>query len=160
WIGNSMLFNWLDRNLEQNDDPPKPGSLGEIWMVHSGGFYQVEKKFLPAGQMPKTLHWFKWQNGVTWLSGIALLILVCYMGGAAMMTDPEVARISVTKAIFLSIATLVGGWVGYDAIWRSSLGKNPTTGFTLSVLVVLAMAWVQFHWLSGRAAYMHVGVML
>ncbi len=159
WIGNSMLFNWLDRNLELPENP-KAGLVGEIWMVHSGGFYQVEKKFLPAGQMPKTLHWFKWQNGITWLSGIALLILVYYMGGAALMTDPTVANISPGKAVFLGVSTLVAGWLAYDAIWRSPLGKNSRVGFALSVAVVLALAAVQFHWLSGRAAYMHVGVML
>ena len=42
WIGNSMLFNWLDRNLEMPDDPKK-GLIGENWMIHSGGFYQVKK---------------------------------------------------------------------------------------------------------------------
>jgi uncharacterized membrane protein len=159
WIGNSMLFNWLDRNLVM-PDAPKEGLIGEIWMVHSGGFYQVEKKHLPAGQMPKTLHWFKWQNGITWLSGISLLILVYYMGGAALMTDPAVSRISPAKAVLLGISTIVGAWFVYDLIWRSSIGKRPTVAFALSVLTVLAGSWVQFHWLSGRAAYMHVGVML
>ena len=47
WIGNSLLFNWLDRNLR-----PKEGMEGEIWLLHSGGFYQVEKKQLAPGQMP------------------------------------------------------------------------------------------------------------
>ncbi len=159
WIGNSMLFNWLDRNLEMPENP-KQGLIGEIWMVHSGGFYQVEKKHLPAGQMPKTLHWFKWQNGITWLSGISLLILVYYMGGASLMTDPAVSRISPLGAVGLGIGTIVGSWLLYDIIWRSPIGKRPTLAFALCVLEVLAMSWVQFHWLSGRAAYMHVGVMI
>jgi uncharacterized membrane protein len=159
WIGNSMLFNWLDRNLVLPENP-KEGLVGEIWMVHSGGFYQVEKKFLPPGQMPRTLHWFKWQNGITWLSGIALLVMVYYMGGATLMTDPGVAAISPGKAIALGVGTIVGAWVLYDRIWRSSLGRKPTLAFSLSLLTVLAMAAVQFRFLSGRAAYMHVGVML
>ena len=70
WIGNSMLFNWLDRNLERREGAGE-GHIGDIWMVHSGGFYQVEKKHLAPSEMPATLHWFKWQNGITWLSGIA-----------------------------------------------------------------------------------------
>jgi uncharacterized membrane protein len=159
WIGNSMLFNWLDRNLVMPENP-KPGLIGEIWMVHSGGFYQVEKKHLAAGQMPKDLHWFKWQNGITWLSGISLLILVYYMGGAALMTDPEVSRISSGKAVLLGISTIVGAWFAYDLIWRSAIGKRPQLAFALSIVTVLVGSWMQFHWLSGRAAYMHVGVML
>lgn len=159
WIGNSMLFNWLDRNLEVPDDA-KPGLIGEIWMVHSGGFYQVEKKHLAAGQMPRTLHWFKWQNGITWLSGISLLVLVYYMGGAALMTDPGVSSISPGKAVALGVGTIVGAWIAYDLIWRSAIGRKPQLAFALSVLAVLAGSWAQFHWLSGRAAYMHVGVML
>ena len=51
WVGNSMLFNWLDRNLIKRLDP-EGRHLGEIWMVHSGGFYQVEKKLLAPAQTP------------------------------------------------------------------------------------------------------------
>ncbi|MBK8936990.1 MAG: urate hydroxylase PuuD [Polyangiaceae bacterium] len=79
WIGNSMLFNWIDRNLEKPKDA-KPGNIGNMWMVHSGGFYELEKKHLAPSQLPDTLHWFKWQNGITWLSGISLLILIYYLG--------------------------------------------------------------------------------
>ena len=60
WIGNSLLFNWLDRNLVKppgSDD--RPGFQGKIWMVHSGAFYEVEKKLLEPHQLPDQLHWFK-----------------------------------------------------------------------------------------------------
>ena len=42
WVGNSMLFNWLDRTLAQ---PSRPGDglQGESWLLHSGGFYFIEK---------------------------------------------------------------------------------------------------------------------
>ena len=159
WIGNSMLFNWLDRNLEAAADP-RPGSVGEIWMVHSGGFYHVEKKFLAPGQMPKTLHWFKWQNGITWLSGITLLVLVYYMGGAVLMTDPAVSPITAVGSVCVGVGTIIAAWLIYDRVWRSPIGKHPTAGFVASVVTVLAMSWVLFHWLSGRAAYMHVGVLV
>lgn len=159
WIGNSMLFNWLDRNLVLPPDP-KEGLVGEIWMVHSGGFYQVEKKFLQPSQMPKTLHWFKWQNGITWLSGIALLILVFYMRSASFMVDAQVARISPAAAIGIGIAVLIAAYVLYDLVWRSPLGKRPVLGFILSVAIVAGGSAVLFAFLSGRAAYIHVGVML
>ena len=42
WIGNSLLFNWLDRNLVRPADPDRADApLGTIWLLHSGGFYYV-----------------------------------------------------------------------------------------------------------------------
>jgi uncharacterized membrane protein len=159
WIGNSMLFNWLDRNLE----PPaadKPRSLGTIWMVHSGGFYAVEKTHLAPGELPKTLHWFKWQNGITWLSGIGLLILVYYMGGAAIMSDGGAGARPELELVAIGAGSIALAWLAYDAVWRSPLGKNATLGLVLSVAIVVVMSAVQFRFLGGRAAYIHTGVML
>jgi len=36
------------------------GIEGELWMVHSGGFYDVQKTLVAPKVMPKKLHWFKW----------------------------------------------------------------------------------------------------
>lgn len=159
WIGNSMLFNWIDRNLEKPADA-KPGNVGNMWMVHSGGFYELEKKFLGPGQMPKTLHWFKWQNGITWMSGISLLILIYYMGAKSMMVDPEVADIRGGTAVLISLGSFVGAWALYNFVWRSPIGKTPTLATFLSILIVLATSAVYFTYFSGRAAYLHVGVLL
>jgi len=99
WIGNSLLFNWLDRNLEkptdeeQRDAKAKGEVLeGRIWLLHSGGFYDVVKKQLAPNGLPAALHWFKWQNFSTWLSGICLLIIVYYSGGAALLVDAQPQR--------------------------------------------------------------------
>ena len=40
WIGNSMLFNWLDRNLRPAS--ASDASLGQIWLLHSGASYFVD----------------------------------------------------------------------------------------------------------------------
>lgn len=159
WIGNSMLFNWIDRNLEKPEGAKK-NLVGEIWMVHSGGFYSMEKKFLEPGEMPKTLHWFKWQNGITWLSGISLLILLYYMSAKSMMIDPDVAQISGQTAVLLSLGVLGGAFFAYDFLWRSAIGRRPTLATWLSLAVVLVASGIYFHYFSGRAAYMHVGVLL
>ena len=99
WIGNSMLFNWLDRNLEKQHADLAPLSQGKIFMVHSGAFYDVEKKLLAPGEMPDRLHWFKWQNGFTWMTGISLLIIVYYGNGAAFLVDPNVRALDPVVAI-------------------------------------------------------------
>ena len=104
WIGNSMLFNWLDRNLEKHG-PLAPLSQGKIYMVHSGAFYDVEKKLLEPGELPDRLHWFKWQNGFTWMTGISLLVIVYYANGAAFLIDPNVAALDPIVAITMSNAS-------------------------------------------------------
>ena len=160
WIGNSLLFNWLDRNLVPPEQP-KEGVQGKIWLLHSGAFYEVEKKLLPAGQpYPSKVHWFMFQNLTTWVSGIALLVLVYYMGGATYMVDPSIANISAATAIAIGVGFLVVSWFVYDLLWRPPLGTNTPLAFTISFLLLIATTYGLAQVLSGRAAYMHVGVML
>jgi len=160
WIGNSLLFNWLDRNLQPIDPPPE-GSLGKIWLLHSGAFYEVEKKLLPAGTpYPDKVHWFMFQNLTTWASGIFLLIIVYYLGGAAYMIDPSVANISAGTAIAIGVGALIGGWLVYDLLWKSPLGKNTPLAFAISFVLLIGVSYGLAQVLSGRAAYIHVGALL
>ncbi len=160
WIGNSLLFNWLDRNLRPIEPPPE-GSLGKIWLLHSGAFYEVEKKLLPANTpYPDKVHWFIFQNLTTWVSGICRLIIVYYMGGAAYMIDPSVANISAGAAIAIGVGVLVGGWLVYDLLWKSPIGKNTPLAFAISFVLLIAVSYGLTHVLSGRAAYIHVGALL
>lgn len=160
WIGNSLLFNWLDRNLEPVE-PPREGVQGKIWLLHSGAFYEVEKKLLPAGTpYPDKVHWFMFQNLTTWVSGVCLLILVYYLGGAAYMIDPNVSTITPSVAILIGVGTLVCSWLVYDLIWRSPLGKNTKAAFALSFALLVALTYTLSQLLSGRAAYIHIGAML
>ena len=122
WIGSSIFFNWLDSHLEKTG---KPGVEGELWMVHSGGFYQVEKKLVAPEKLPSTLHWFKWEAGFTWLTGFFLLVLVFYMGGGVLLVDSHVSKISVPAATGLSVGLLVVSWLVYDLLWISPVAKTP-----------------------------------
>jgi uncharacterized membrane protein len=160
WIGNSLLFNWLDRNLRQFDGQDER-SFGKIWLLHSGAFYEVEKKLLPPGfPYPQKVHWFMFQNLTTWLSGIGLLIIVYYMGGAAYMVDPSVAAVSTGAAIGLGAGTLVLGWFVYDLLWRSPLAKQTVVATAVSFVLLVAVSYALTRVLSGRAAYIHVGALL
>jgi uncharacterized membrane protein len=159
WIGNSMLFNWLDRNLIVPDDA-EHGMQGRIWMLHSGGFYDVVKKQLAPNEMPRVLHWFKWQSYTTWLSGISLLVIVYYTTGGAFMVDPNVRALSPNAAVAIGAGTLVCGFVAYDLIWRSPLARHEGLAITLCATLLGVAIWVLTHTLSGRAAYIHVGAML
>lgn len=158
WIGNSMLFNWLDRNLEKSGHLSRL-SQGKIYMVHSGAFYDVEKKLLAPGEMPRVLHWFKWQNGITWMTGIALLIVVYYMQGAAGgLVEP--GRLSRAVAITLSATTLLGAWIMYDGLWRSYGERNPRVATVLSIAMLFGAIIGFTQIFSGRAAYMQTAVLI
>jgi len=161
WIGNSMLFNWLDRNLVA----PRPGdeahrlSQGTIHMVHSGAFYEVEKKLLEPGQLPDQLHWFKWQNGITWMTGISLLIVVYYLNGAGYLVDPSVLKIAPSVAISISAGSLLVGWIVYDALWYA-LGDRPKLATAVSLGLLFAAAFVFTQIFNGRGAYIQTGVLI
>ncbi len=159
WAGNSMLFNWLDRNLEREPGAPE-GHEGRIWMVHSGGFYDVVKRQLAPSEMPERLHWFMWQNLTTWVSGICLLIVVYYFGGASLLTDPNISSVSTAGAIGVGVGSIVVSWFVYDAIYRSPLAKKPLLASIISGAGLVGVAYGLTHVLSGRAAYIHVGVIL
>ena len=163
WIGNSLLFNWLDRNLVRPAEarPGAPtGTIGEAWLLHSGGFYEVKKQLLQPSQMPNILHWFKWQAYTTWATGICLLGIVYYSGGAPFLVDPSVSPISVPAAIGLGAGAIVAGWLIYDGLWRSPLRKHDALASGVSLTVIAIAVYGLTHTLSGRAAFIHVGAIL
>ncbi|MBT3586640.1 MAG: hypothetical protein HN509_17150 [Halobacteriovoraceae bacterium] len=160
WIGSSFFFNWLDGHFEPpTEDEKKKGKTGELFMVHGGGYYFVEKKLFGFGPLPANLHWFKWEATWTLISGYFLLGVVYYMGGDIFMVDQEVNPISGSAAIAIGISTLVVTWFLYDFTWRlfSSKGKLP---IVMTAAIMVGACYLLTHTLSGRAAYMHAGAMI
>lgn len=159
WIGSSFYFIWLDRALTA-PQPGRHGVEGELWMVHSGGFYQVEKRRIAAGEVPATLHWFKWEAALTWATGMVLLAVVYYLGNASLLIDPGVAALMRAQAIALSLGVLIAGWVAYDVIWRSPLASREWPAAVVSLALLSAVTFLLFNVLSARAAFIHVGALL
>lgn len=161
WIGNSMLFNWLDRNLRPSSRAAgESATLGEIWLLHSGGFYFVEKTLLAGEPLPRPLHWFKWQAYTTWLSGMALLVVVYYMGGRAALADPTVASLGHGEATLVGLGAIAGGWSIYEAMQRFVAPRAPRAAAAVWVVALTAIAIALTRLLNGRAAFLHVGAML
>ena len=161
WIGNSLLFNWLDRSLQPASGPGQTQRpVGTIWLLHSGGFYYVEKTLLEGESLPKWVHWFKWQAYTTWLSGVALLLVVYYLGDRAVLADPGVANLTHAQASLIGIGAILGGWTLYEAMQRLVAPRAPALAAAvwLTGLIAIAIALTQL--LSGRAAFLHVGAML
>jgi uncharacterized membrane protein len=145
WIGATWYFTWLDRRFHTTDPD-------EVWMVHSGGFYQVRKVSSPSPQ--HTLHWFKWEAAYTWLTGIVLLILVYYMGG--LMSDGEPGKLTNHQAILAGVGLLVVGWFFYDLI----LARNNWLALIGGFATIVALAYVLPRFMSPRAGFFHIGALL
>ncbi len=149
WVGATYYFTWLDRRFHTTDPD-------EVWMVHSGGFYVVNKTSKPSPS--HTLHWFKWEAAMTWLSGVPLLILVYYMGG--LLVDGEPGKPSFAVAATIGLGVLVAGWIVYDLLWLSPLAKNEPVAVAISFALIVALAWWLPQVMSNRAAFLHVGAVL
>ncbi|MEP6707824.1 MAG: urate hydroxylase PuuD [Pyrinomonadaceae bacterium] len=159
WVGTTYYFTWLDARLSEEEKAvANTGTPAQIWMVHSGGFYVVEKRKVPD-LASRTLHWFRWEAGTTWLSGVALLIVVYYLGGGALI-DPDVYDISLTKAVGLGIGLLLAGWIIYDLIMISALSRNEKLVAVIFYALLVATAYGLTRVFSGRAAYIHLGAMM
>jgi uncharacterized membrane protein len=161
WIGNSLLFNWLDRSLQPAAKPGQTRSpLGTIWLLHSGGFYYVEKTLLEGESLPRPMHWFKWQAYTTWLSGIALLLVVYYLSDRAVLADPGVANLSHAQASLVGIGAILCGWALYEAMQRIVAPRSAGIAATVWLVGLVAISIALTQLLSGRAAFLHVGAML
>jgi uncharacterized membrane protein len=163
WIGASFYFVWLDNSLRPpaaGGDLAKKGVAGELWAVHGGGFYNPQKYMVAPAELPAELHWFKWEAYSTWLSGFALLTIVYYFNAQAMMVDRSVADLSSWQAVGIGLGSLVAAWVVYDLLCRSKLGKHDLAFGAVVYALLVGATWVLTHFLSGRAAYIHVGAMI
>ena len=155
WIGASFYFNWLENHLQRQETAN--GVAGDLWAVHGGGFYYLQKFQVAPEQLPATLHWFKWEAYFTWLTGFSLLCALYYMNAGLFMVDRRVADISSLHAIAIGLASLLFSWLFYDLLCRSPLGKKPAPTALLIFAWFVVLSWVLSSLLSGRAAYIHVG---
>lgn len=161
WIGHAYFFNWLDRSLEK----PAGGAGGEagtvegqLWMVHSGGFYRVEKITTAPGKLPDVLHWFKWEAALSWISGF-LLLGATYYSSPLMMVEPGLNELSSGAVTAVGFSSLIVGWLLYDQVYCRFVA-----GTALAVPVgwaaIVGLAWGLAQVMGGRAMYVHVGAVL
>ncbi|MFJ1339671.1 urate hydroxylase PuuD [Pseudomonas caricapapayae] len=157
WIGASFYFVWLENNLNRAN--PRDGLSGDLWAIHGGGIYHLEKYKLAPPKMPENLHWFKWEAYFTWMSGIALLCLVFYWNPTLYLLAPG-STLSGAEGIAIGVGSLIAGWFIYDFLCDSPLGKRPgLLGLVLFVLVIAACYGFS-QVFSGRGAYLHTGAII
>jgi uncharacterized membrane protein len=162
WIGASFYFVWLDNSLL----PPKraldvdDGVGGELWAVHGGGFYRVQKFRVAPAQLPEPLHWFKWEAYATWLSGLALFALIYWLHADTYLIDRSLTSLTPLAAIATSSALLIVGWIFYDQLCKR-LGFDHEYALALMLIAfygVVAFGLSQVF--SGRGMFLQIGAML
>ena len=156
WIGASFFFIALDLGLKKAPNMPN-GVSGEEWQVHGGGFYHIQKYSIAPANMPEHLIWHKWQSYITWVSGVALLMIVYWVGGELFLLDPTKADLSLFQGIVISGGSLTIGWLIYDYMCKSKLGSHSTALMVLLFVILVIMAWGYNQIFTGRAALLHLG---
>lgn len=159
WIGASFYFVFLENALNRKENV-REELAGNLWAVHGGGFYYLEKFKVAPKTLPAHLHWFKYEAYFTWLSGFALLFIIYYFNAKGMMIDANVLTLSTTQAIGISIGSLIVGWIIYDLLCKSPLRRKPILFAIVIIGFFTGFAWFYSQVFSGRAAFIHFGAMI
>ena len=158
WIGTSFYFVALDYSLDQQGRKRK-GVFGTAWQVHGGGFYHVEKFTVAPPHLPPHLHWFTWEAYLTWVTGFGLMVVQYYLHANAYLIDPAVLPLAPGQAIAISLASLLAGWLVYDALCRACGERTVVLAAGVFVLI-LAASVLYTKVFSGRGAFLHVGALV
>ena len=159
WIGSSFYFMWLDSHLKK-PDPAPDGVAGELWSVHSGGFYRQMKFMVAPADMPQELHWFKWEAYTTWISGFLLLGLIFYLGADLNLIDRSKVDLAAWQAIAIGLGSLAAGWFVYDGLCRSPIGRNLKLFSAVWFCLLTAAAYGLTRVFSDLGAFMHMGAII
>ena len=157
WIGSSFYFIALDLSLKPGKELPNEAN-GQAWQVHGGGFYNLVKYLVAPKKMPEELTWFKWEAYSTWISGMALMSLVYYGSTSLYMIDLEVLDISQGQAVLLSLGGIIVGWLVYDGLCRSPLGRNDLILALSGLIFLIFLSYIYTKIFSHRGAFMQMGI--
>jgi uncharacterized membrane protein len=159
WIGASFYFVFLENALNRTQNV-RDELAGNLWAIHGGGFYYLEKYKVAPKTIPKHLHWFKYEAYFTWVSGFALLFIIYYFNSSAMLIDKNVMKLTAAQAIGIGIGSFIVGWLIYDLLCKSALRKKPFLFAVAGIIILTGFAYFYSHVFSGRAAFIHFGAMI
>ncbi len=159
WIGASFYFVFLENALNRTKDV-RDELAGNLWAIHGGGFYYLEKYKVAPQKIPKHLHWFKYEAYFTWLSGFCLLFVVYYFNASALLIDKNVLDITPLQGIGIGVGSFIIAYLLYDRLCKSPLAKMPWLFTVLGFAICVGFAYFYCQVFSARAAYIHFGAML
>ena len=158
WIGTSFFFVFMENSLVKNRK--RPELKGDLWMLHGGGFWFVEKYQVAPEVMPKGVHWFKFEAYFTWLSGFALLFVVYYFNAEAMLVDRSLLDVPGWVATLIGIASLALGYAIYHLLSLTPLLKRPLWFGLVLFSILVGFAYFYTAIFNARAGYIHFGALI
>jgi len=156
WIGASFYFNWLENRLNRRQ-PQQTNIAGNLWAIHGGGFYHLNKLKQAPEQLPEQLHWFKWEAYATWITGFCLLCVVYYFNAEVYLVESAVDSPGPKIAILIGLTSLLVSWLFYDCLCKSALSSNQLLLAIILFSYFMILAIVLNQSFSARAAYIHIG---
>jgi uncharacterized membrane protein len=159
WIGASFYFVHLDAGLRRRKGLPA-GVAGETWQVHGGGFYRMQKYTVAPAELPEELTWFKWEAYSTWITGVFLLGVMYYASAELYLIDRARIDLPVWAAVAIGLGSLGLGWVAYDRLCKSPLGRSDSMLAAAGFGLLVACAWGFASIFTGRGAFIQVGALI
>jgi uncharacterized membrane protein len=154
-----VLF-YLSRSGAAQARRDETSVAGSAWEVHGGGFYHVEKFVTAPEDLPQDLMWFKWEAYLTFITGMALMVVQFYWNAIAWLIDPDKLMLLPWQAIAISVSSLLVGWFIYDGLCRSPVGRKPALLAGVLFIGLLAAAYGYLSVFSGRSAMVHLGALI
>jgi len=138
WIGHLWFFNFVNIPFAAK-------------MKEAG----ASKTVVPE-LMPRALYWFRWGAAWTWITGVLLLMIVFYHGGALFEADAGWGL-----GAMVSLVLVFGAPILYEVIFRSPLAGNVRVAYTLCFVLVVISTLIMVYWagFSYRGYVIHVGAM-
>ncbi len=159
WIGASFYFVFLENALNRTQNI-RDELAGDLWAIHGGGFYYLEKYKNAPKTMPKHLHWFKYEAYFTWISGFSLLFVVYYFNAKGFLIDDNVLKLTSLQAISIGIGSFIVAWIMYDLLCKTALVKKGVWFAVIGFILATGFAYFYASVFSARAAYIHFGAMI
>lgn len=139
WIGLLYFFNWVNGPFAATLDADS------------------KKKVVPE-LMPRALYFFRWGAAYTWVTGVLLLLLVFYHGGA-LLEDPSRGW-SLGAVVMLAVVFLAPFL--YDVLLKiPAVTKTLTTTAIVGFVLITAVVFLMISWagFSYRGYVIHLGTM-
>lgn len=161
WVGASFYFVFLENSLNR-EEGVRDELAGNLWAIHGGGFYFLEKYKIAPKKIPRHLHWFKYEAYFTWLTGTCLLTIVYYFNAETFLLNPEITYLSPVLGVMIGVSSIILSWVFYELLSQTSLlapEKRPIF-FLIMLIYLFIVAYCLSIVFNPRAAYIHMGAIM
>ncbi len=138
WIGLLYWFNWVNLPFMATQDN------------------ETKQKITPE-LFPRALYWFRWGAAWTWVTGVLLLLIVFYHGGALF----DSAETEWGLAAYVMIAVVLLSPFVYDVLYNTVLKKNGIVETIISLVIISAVIFLFERWahFGYRGYVIHTGAM-